>query len=58
MNPEYRTSLKDVNGKTAQDLMMESLGNFSDRFEQILHNANEVKLKHLSVISKYSQKLK
>jgi hypothetical protein len=58
MSPEYRTSLKDINGKTAEDLMLESLKNFSDKFENILHTANENKLKNLSVMSKYSQKIK
>ena len=58
MSPEYRTSLKDLNGKTAKDLMIESLKNFSDVFEDILKNANKEKLQNLSVMSNYSQKIK
>lgn len=58
MDSQFRTELKNHQGKNAKDFMMETLTNFENRLNQIMEHNNENKLTDLQVMSQYSQKLK
>lgn len=55
MKKEYRTSLVNVQGKNAHELLMESLGNIETHLQGIEVRANEAQLKELSVAARYTQ---
>jgi hypothetical protein len=52
---EYRTSLTNLEGKNAENLMKESLTNFCEKLNTIIVEVNENKLQDLSVSKRYSR---
>lgn len=58
IDAEYRQTLKNNQGKNAEDLMLESLGNIQDNFEHHWQEINQHKVDDLSVSNRYTQKYK
>ena len=57
IDPEYRTTLTNSEGKNAQDLMIESLGNYQSKLQNIIQGINEDKLQDLSATKRYSKSI-
>ena len=57
INEDYRTNMKNRDGKNAQDLMNDSLLNFKNKLTQTLDDVNQNKLSQLSVSNRYSKKI-
>lgn len=55
---EYRQSLKNHSGKSAEDLMLETLENYQQKLDTIYVQCNENQLSDLSAINRYSHKIK
>jgi hypothetical protein len=55
---DYRQSLKNHSGKSAEDLMLETLKNYQEKLENIYVQCNENQLSDLSAINRYSHKIK
>jgi len=58
IDAEYRHTLKNNQGKNAEDLMLESLGNIQDNFEHHWQEINQHKVDDLSATNRYTQKYK
>lgn len=58
IDAEYRQTLKNNQGKNAEDLMLESLGNIQDNFEHHWQEINQHKVDDLSATNRYTQKYK
>ena len=57
ISADYRESMVNTQGKNAKDLMLESLGNYAQKLEQMLEHQNERKLSDLSAVSRYSRQI-
>ena len=57
ITPEYRTTLKNNEGKNAEDLMLESLTNFSNKINTIVEDINQGKVQDLSATKRYSKSI-
>lgn len=57
IDKDYRNTMKNLDGKNAQDLMDESLGNFKNKLTEILDNINAAKLSDLNVTKRYSKSI-
>lgn len=57
MNEEYRLTLTNNQGKNAKELMIESLNEIQNKFEQALKSINEEKLGQLSALNRYTKKV-
>lgn len=53
VDPEYRKELKNVQGKNAEELMIESLSIIKESLERIEKDINEENLKNLSIHTRY-----
>ncbi len=53
IDTDYRTSLKNIEGKNAQELMMESLGSIKNNIKQLTLESENKKLNELSVTNRY-----
>lgn len=58
IDKEYRIELKNIQGKNAQELMLESLKNIEDILEAKLIEVNENRLSDLSVTQRYTSAIK
>jgi hypothetical protein len=58
IDSEYRQSLKNHSGKSAEDLMLETLENYQQKLDTIYVQCNENRLSDLSAINRYSHKIK
>lgn len=58
IDKEYRTELKNIQGKNAEQLMVESLNNIVDIFDKKLEEVNQERLSDLSVTQRYTQSIK
>lgn len=58
IDKEYRIELKNVQGKNAQELMLESLKNIEDILDKKLIEINESRLSDLSVTQRYTSAIK
>lgn len=58
IDPDYRTSLKNMEGKNAQELMIDSLKNIADIFQDTYKNLNQDTLHSLSATNKYTKSIK
>ena len=54
---DYRQTMKNRDGKNAQDLMDESLLNFKNKLVQTLEDINQLKLSNLNVTKRYSKNI-
>lgn len=55
---DYRTSLKNMEGKNAQELMLDSLQNISSIFQEVYKELNQETLHSLSATNKYTKSIK
>lgn len=53
VDPEYRKELKNIQGKNAEELMIESLNIIKESLERIEKDINEENLKNLSIHTRY-----
>lgn len=58
IDKQYRIELKNIQGKNAQELMLESLKNIEHIFEAKLIEVNENRLSDLSVTQRYTSAIK
>ena len=57
IDQEYRNTMKTSQGKNAQELMDDSLGNFKNKLSEILEAVNANKLSDLNVSQRYSSNI-
>ena len=55
IDPDYRITLKNMEGKNAQELMIDSLQNISSIFQEVYKALNQENLHSLSAINKYTK---
>lgn len=58
IDPDYRTSLKNIEGKNAQELMIESLNNIASLFHNMYQEINQESVNSLSATTRYTKALK
>lgn len=58
IDPEYRTTLLNSNGKNAQELMMDSLENIKSHFTSTWEQINQAELISLSATNRYTTNFK
>lgn len=58
IDPDYRTNLKNVEGKNAQELMIESLDNIASLFNSMYKDINQEAIHALSATNRYTRGLK
>lgn len=58
IDPEYRIELKNVQGKNAEQLMLESLKNIEEVLDNQIKATNEARLSDLSVTQRYTSAVK
>lgn len=58
IDPSYRTSLKNTEGKNAQELMIEGLSNIYTTFENVYKDINQESIHSLSATTRYTKSFK
>ena len=58
IDPDYRTSLKNTEGKNAQELMVEGINNIYITFENVYKDINQESIHSLSVTTRYTKSFK
>jgi hypothetical protein len=58
IDPTYRTTLTNIAGKNAQQLMIESLSNIQNTFNNTFENINQNHVNSLSATNRYTKTLK
>lgn len=58
IDPSYRTSLKNTDGKNAQELMTEGLTNIYTTFENVYKDINQESIHSLSATTRYTKSFK
>lgn len=58
VDEEYRLTMKNVNNKNAQQLMIESLENMDEILNNVKYDINTENLRDLSITHRYTKKLK